>query len=369
MRELAPGYTSEVDTLEDHRWDQILQEFDDANIYQTWPYGAVTYGRRNTRHLVLRKDGNIAAIALARIAKLPLINVGIAYVRWGPLWRRAGSEADPETFRQAIRALRNEFVCRQGLAMRLFPLLFDDDSPCFLNILREEGFSSLSTEIRARTILMDLSPSLKDLRAGMGGNWKRNLKLAERNELTVIEGSEDRLFEAFIDMYKEMVARKKFVESNDVNKFKTIQAQLPDELKMRIMLCESGEGLSAGLICSAIGKTAIYLFGATSNAGKKSSGAYLLHWKLIEQLKRDSFSAYNLHGINPIKNPGTYTFKKDLAGKSGKDVYFLGQFDSHPNVFCHFCLESGDKLRRLYRRLKELAKASGGSKLWAPSAN
>jgi len=369
MRELAPGYTAEVDTLEDHRWDQILQEFDDANIYQTWPYGAVTYGRRNTRHLVLRKDGNIAAMALARIAKVPLINVGIAYVRWGPLWRRSGSEADPETFRQAIRALRNEFVCRQGLAMRLFPVLFNDDSPCFLNIFREEGFSSLSTEIHARTILMDLAPSLKDLCAGMEGHWRRNLRLAERNELTVTEGSEERLFEAFIDIYKEMVARKKFVESNDVNKFKLIQAQLPDELKMKIMLCKSGEDVCAGVVCSTIGKTAVYLFGATSNAGKKSNGAYLLQWKLIEQLKRDSFSVYNLHGINPIKNPGTYTFKKNLAGKRGKDVYYLGQFDSHPNVFCHFCLEFGDKLRRLYRRLKELAKASAGGKLWAPSAN
>src|SRR5436189_1342 len=83
---------------------------------------------------------------------------------------------------------------------------------------------------------------------------------------------------------------------------------------MKIMLCKSGDEHCAGLVCSAIGKTAIYLFGATSNAGMKSRGSYLLHWKLIEWLKQNRFSVYDLHGINPVRNPGTYKFKNDLAG-------------------------------------------------------
>ena len=93
MRELGPGYTAEVDTVDEQRWYQILQEFDDANIYQTWSYAAVTCGRRNMSHLILRKHGDVATVAQVRIAKLPLIKAGIAYVRWGPLWRRRSTQA------------------------------------------------------------------------------------------------------------------------------------------------------------------------------------------------------------------------------------------------------------------------------------
>src|SRR5271157_3528952 len=189
QRELDPGYISDVDAVDEQRWCQILQQFEDANIYQTWSYAEVICGRRNTSHLILRKNRDIVAIAQARIAKLPFIDVGIAYIRWGPLWRCGANDANAEIFRNALRALRNEFVCRRGLTLRLFPILFEDDPPCFLAILAEEGFSSLSKGTRSRTILMDLSPSLEDLRQGMGGMWKRNLKSAERKELEIVEGS------------------------------------------------------------------------------------------------------------------------------------------------------------------------------------
>lgn len=358
MRHLDPGYVSEVDTVDDRKWYEILEGFDDSNIYQTWAYGAVTSGRRNLSHLILKKDGAIVAVAQARIAKLPFVNVGIAYVPWGPLWRHCANEGNLDAFRQAVRALRNEFVCKRRLVLRLFPILFDGDSN-FLAALKEEGFSSLGKEVPNRTILMDLRPPLEDLRAGMGSHWKRELKIAERNALTVTEGSEGQLFEAFIEIYKEMVSRKKFLELNDINQFKLIQEQLPENLKMKIMLCRSGESLCAGLITSAIGQTAIYLFGATSNAGLTSRGSYLLHWKLIGQLKQRRVAVYDLNGINPTKNPGTYRFKKDLGGRNGKNVYFLGRFDSRADIFSYSCVACADTLRRMYRRLRELAKHPG----------
>ncbi len=368
MRELCLGYTSEVDTADEEAWSYILQEFDDANIYQTWPYGAATSGGRNTSRLILRKNGDVAAIAQVRIAKLPLVNVGIAYVGWGPLWRRTAAEANTETFRQAIRALRNEFVCKRGLVLRLFPLLVDDDSACFSAILTEEAFSP-ANEPRRRTILMDLTPPLKDLREGMGRNWKRNLESDERSGLEIVEGLPEKLFETFIDVYKGMVSRKKFVEPNDINQFRLIQAQLPEKLKMNIMLCRSGEGVCAGLVWSAIGKTAIELFAATSDAGTKTGGSHLLRWKLIEKLKQGRFAVYNLNGINPITNPGTYRFKAGLAGKNGKDVYYLGRFDSRSSFLSSLCVEFGDTARTFYRKLKELAKTARGVKLWPKAAN
>src|SRR5580765_3461321 len=163
MRELGQGYTVEVDACDDGTWSRILEEFDDASIYQTWSYAAVIAGRRKTSHLILRKNGDIVAIAQARIAKLPFINAGIAYIHWGPLWRRRATGMDVDIFRQVLRALRNEFAYRRGLVLRVFPILFDNDPPILSEILTEEGFSSVGSIARGRTILMDLNPTLDEL--------------------------------------------------------------------------------------------------------------------------------------------------------------------------------------------------------------
>ena len=71
MRVLAPDYSSEVDTIDEMAWCQILDQFDDANIYQTWSYDEVRYGRDKISHLLLQKNGEIVAIAQARIVTIP----------------------------------------------------------------------------------------------------------------------------------------------------------------------------------------------------------------------------------------------------------------------------------------------------------
>jgi hypothetical protein len=353
MRELSPGYRSEVDTVDELAWCQILGQFDDANIYQTWSYDEVRCGRDKISHLLLKKNGHIVAVAQARIVTIPLIRAGIAYVRWGPLWRRRGEKPSPETFCQAIRALRNEFAYSRGFVLRLYPNLFDNERACFLPLLKEEGFSLFSKEKLDRTLILDLSQPLEGLRKGLRQHWRRYLKVAEKSELEIVEGTDDSVFEIFVKIYKEMVARKKFPEPNDINQFRLIQRRLPDKFKMKVLLCRSGGEVCAGLICSLIGNTAVYLFGATSDYGLKLRGAYLLHWKLIEWLKENSAEFYDLNGIDPVVNPGTYKFKADLCGNNGKDVYFLGRFDSYTNMLSRSSVEAGDSLRKNYRIIKD----------------
>lgn len=350
-RELGPGYSVDIDAVDEASWHQILEEFTDANIYQAWAYEEVRSGRDNISHVVLRKDGQAVAAAQARIVKVPLIGAGIAYVRWGPLWRRRSREPDIETFRQAVRALRNEYACKRRLVLRLRPVLFREASSEFASILAEEGYGA-GAEAPDRTLRLDLTKTAEELRTGMRPHWRRYLKVAEKNDLEIAEGSDDALFEEFIGIYRELVDRKAFAEPNDIREFRLIQARLPQNLKMKIMLCRADGKLCSGLICSAIGDTAIYLYGATSNTGLKSRGSYLLHWKLIEWLKATGIAIYDLHGIDPLTNPGTYKFKADLCGGNGQDLHFLGQFDAHASHLSHSCVALGDRVRLMVRTFK-----------------
>ena len=356
---LAPNYETSC-AADERGWDDTLALFEDANIYQTWRYGAVISGPRNIGHVVMRRDGEIVGAAQARITRWPLAPGGIAYVRWGPLWRRDGRPANLADFRQIVRALRNEFVCRRGMILRLYPRAFGTQDPELPQILKEEGFAAADApEAGGRTILMDLTPSLDQLRLGMRAHWNRELKIAERKGLIICEGSSLTLFDEFIAMYKQMVARKKFVEPNDIYQFRSIQEQLPERLKMIVMLCRSGETSCAGLIASAIGDTAVYLFGATSNSGIKSGGSYLLHWALLDRLKRRGVTTYNLNGINPAHNPGTYKFKNDLAGVNGRDVFYLGRYDAHRHPIAYSGLRTAELARAAYRNVWTRLKAAG----------
>jgi len=326
---LEDGYTAEFDSVDKDEWHKIIDELSDANLYQTWSYDAIRCGEENISHLVLRVDDKIIAAAQARIVRIPILGVGAAYVRWGPLWQLRNQTADHGVFRFALRALRNEYVCRRGLILRIFPVLYDDNSNLYLDILLKEGYTPAPENSRSRTLILDISQPIDDLRKKLDQKWRNCLNRAERNHLEVIEGTDDRLFEDFIGIYRELLRRKKFQEPNDINEFRMIQRELPPEFKMRIFLCRSDGFSSAGAICTSIGETGVYLFGATNDQGIANKGSYLLQWKAIQWMKDSGCRNYNLNGINPLVNPGSYHFKAGLSGKNGKDVYYLGRFDCY----------------------------------------
>jgi lipid II:glycine glycyltransferase (peptidoglycan interpeptide bridge formation enzyme) len=357
-RALDPGYTSEIDSVDEAAWGRILEEFEDANIYQTWSYGEVVNGSRNNSHLTLKKNGVVVAAAQVRVVKIPLLKFGIAYVRWGPIWQHRASLTDEANFSQILRALRNEFVCKRGLILRIFPILFSEETTPFSKILADEGFGFLEDDRPGQTILVDLSHSLEEFRSGLGRNWRRNLKAAEANTFEILEGTGDELFGSFIEIYQDMVARKKFAIPNDINQYRAMQARSSEKFKMQIMICKSEGRPCAGLIWSELGKIGIELFAATNEVGTQTKGSFLLRWKLVEKLKNHNLPLYNLNGINPLKNPGGYKFKTELAGKNGKEIYYLGKFDSSASVLNRFCVEQAESLRKSIRNLKHHAKSN-----------
>jgi hypothetical protein len=326
---LEDGVTAEFDTVDKNEWYKIIDQFSDTNIYQTWSYDAIRCGEKNISHLVLRSKDKIIAAAQARIARIPIFGLGAAYVRWGPLWQLRNQTADASAFRFALRALRNEYVCRRGLILRIFPVLYDDNTNLYTDMLADEGYTPVREEERGRTLILDINLPIDDVRKQMDQKWRNCLNKAERNRLEVIEGTDDSLFAEFIGIYQDLLRRKKFPEPNDINEFRMIQRELPPELKMKIFLCRSNGVNSAGGIYSAAGETGIYLFGATNDQGMTNKGSYLLQWKAIQWMKNSGCRSFNLNGINPLKNPGSYHFKAGLSGRSGKDVYYLGRFDCY----------------------------------------
>jgi hypothetical protein len=355
QRLLDRGFSVEVDSVDQPQWDAITREFQDKNILQTWSYGVARGRRRNLSHLLLKRAGHVVAATQVRMAGLPRLRLGLAYVRWGPLWRRRGGEEDPEVFRQMIRAMRNEYSIRRGLAIRLLPSLCAEQNAPYADILETEGFQLAQGGHQYRTILMDVRAPLEALERGLHQKWRKHLNRARKNGLEIVEGEEDGQLQALGAIYEEMAKRKNLSAGSDIEVYRAAQRNLPVGERMRVILCRAEGQVVAGALFSALGDTAVDLFRATSDLGVKSYGSYLVQWKVVEHAKQKGCHWYNLNSVNPLTNPGGYQFKSQLGGKHGSDVFFLGPYDSHPNAVTRMLLSAAEKWQASRKRQRERA--------------
>ncbi len=331
MKEIDPNFSVEFSHFEENEWEKIVSQLQDSNLYQTSSYDQVRYGKKQVSQMLIKRRIKVVSAAQVRIVRVPILGYGIAYVFWGPMWHPFGEEKNPEIFRQSIRALRNEFSLRQGLVVRIFPKVYKIEDENLIEILKEEGYSPYHSSDINRTLILPLEPSLPDLRASLIQKWRNCLNRSKKNNLTLIVGEDETLFDQLNDVYKEMAMRKGLRQSDNINYLKKVQSKLPPSEKLKVYLCLSDNEICAGSIFSAIGTTGVYLVGATSAKGMKTNGSYLIQWAYVKWLKENGFSYYDLNGINPEANPGTYRFKRGLAGKQGKEVEFLGKFQTYDN--------------------------------------
>jgi hypothetical protein len=324
----------EVDRATPADWSGMLGLFEDANLYQTWSYGSVRWGKKNLSHLVLKRNDEIVGMAQLRIICPTRFNFGMAYLRWGPLCHRRESELNADAVHGMAQALQQEYVCKRRLLLQILPNAFEA-SP--RGMLFQSAFSNFTPDARTatnlyRTFVLDLSLPLEELRRKLDAKWRNKLNQAEKKGLKVIAGNGIEEYNTFCTMYRQMFKRKAFETTVDIEEFAQIRQDLPEGHRMRVLICEQDGVPVAGIVVSAMGDSAIYLLGATSDDGLNAKGAYLLQWTIIQWLKNNGFKWYDLGGIDPEGNPGVYSFKR---GFSGKDVSQLA-----PLVCCDSAVSS-----------------------------
>ena len=347
---LDPVWQVEVDRATPAEWSSMLDLFDDANLYQTWSYGAIRWGRKNLSHLVLKRNGEVLGMAQLRIIRPTKFNFGMAYLRWGPLCHRRGRELDAEATLYMAQALHQEYVSKQGLLLQVIPNAFAGTPRAELF---QFGFSSFTQEPRTsanvyRTFVLDLAQPLEELRKNLDKKWRNQLTRSEKNGLKIITGSGTDEYRTFCRMYNQMWKRKAFETTVDVEEFGRLQEDLPENHRMRILICEKDGFPLAGMVASAMGDSAIYVLGATSDDGLNAKGAYLLQWTLIQWLKENGFKWYDLGGIDPQGNPGVYSFKRGL---SGSDVSQLTPLVACNSVILSAVVRASLVAQRLLRSL------------------
>jgi len=363
MKSLDPGYSAEADRIGKTEWHALLPAFDDANFYQTWSYGEKIWGDGYLSHLVLRRDGRPVAAAQLRILRLPVLRSGIAYLNWGPLWRPVHDQDHSLHLKNMVRALRNEYVGKRGLILRIQPKIIDsDESRAVQSVFLEEG--CVHSPDPMRTYFVDLHPPLEHIRQNLSRSWKRSLVFAEKQNLMVYEAREPDHYGKVLEIYSQMKTRKRFFGNTQTTVLR-VQEDLPEELKLKILLCQQGDETAATLGWSSLGRICVPLIGATGNRGLLAKASFLLWWEMIKDAKARNADYCDTATVHEGRNPGGHFFKQGLAGKDAQENRYIGRFDafrSYPLfLFTKTALALREKMINAARRAR-VRKGRGPSR-------
>ena len=318
------GLRVALETLSAEDWHEILLRFADARIEQSHIYAAVRAKKGRIRHLVVR-DGEVP-VAAAQIVerRLPLLGDRIAFVKYGPVWRRQESESGPGCLEAALRGLHERLVQKEGAMLRVMPSADPSSTDDCKDMLIALGFKRRPIDSPQR-YLVDLALSDDELRASLKGKWRYNLKRAEARGLTFRTARGASAMQEFVTLHHGMRQRKNFAEPFDVEALPRL-AELPPPLCPRVLLCELDGRPVAGAVISMAGDTAAYLLGAMDEQGARLDAGYVLHWRAVTWLKRRSCRWYDLGG--DCNDAGLRQFKSGMVGKQGRMANLPGYFDA-----------------------------------------
>jgi hypothetical protein len=119
----APNYRFEVVEDIGPAWDAMAGDFADACLEQMAAYAVPRWDPSRLCGVLVNEAGSPVpvAMALAVIATIPLFDLGLAYVKFGPLWRRHDRPADPAVLGAALEAVKHVFAGDRGLVARVMP--------------------------------------------------------------------------------------------------------------------------------------------------------------------------------------------------------------------------------------------------------
>lgn len=345
-------------------WDRVLRDFEDANFVQSWAYGAACWGARRLEHVLIKQCGVTMGAAQVLVLRIPGVYRGLAYIKWGPLWRRAGQPEDPVGFARLLGKLREFYAVQRGLLLRVTP--WELAEAPLRSAFECEGFRTNPAGPVRCTAIVDLCRTREELRASLTRHWRHNLKIAEKNGLEIAEGTSPELVREFHALYTEMRSRKNgWIPA--IGNFWKAYAAMSEEMKPRIAVCRSRGEPVAGLIVSSLGRRAIAVFAATGNRGLELRGSYLLQWRTLERLRAQGVWAYDLGGINAKTHPGPTQFKMGLAGKLGRQAEYVGEFHACERWSSEVLVRAGDFVHAKYKgALKEWRRRM---QMWNSGAN
>jgi hypothetical protein len=350
------GGQASVDALADLTWDQVLSAFDDLHYEQTAGYATAHWGRKKNSHLLVREGSEIVAGARVILLTIPSIGRGIAWVRFGPVWRRKEHSPDPHDFSSVLGALVDEYCTRRGLLLSVLPRPDPDFGAIEHKALSELGFVDRQRYVDWNHYFVDVTLDEDAQYASLTKEWRRNLKKALASDLDIRFCADEASFRQYASLHARMVERKNTSRAGPVHLLPRLRADLPESVLRLVLVSHQGQPV-AGAVIARLGDTAYYIFGATSEEALSLRAGFALQWWIVRWLSRQGLRWYDLGGT--AGNKGLESFKSGLSGRRGRIVSVPGEYEKWNRLSDRVISDALFALRPLYRKMSAIGLFSG----------
>lgn len=309
-------------------WDDTLLNLPTNHVLQSWSWGEFkeSYGWMATR-LLFTEGGQGRAAAQVLRRQLPRLPLSVMYVPKGP----ALDYTDLALLETVLTHLETVARRSQAIFIKIDPdvCLVDGTEPHpVIAVLTRRGWRRSAEQIQfPNTVLVDLTSDEDDLLAAMKSKTRYNVRLAARRGVTVRLGSVDDL-PLFYQLYNETSQRDGFL-IRPYTYYRDAWGRFLETGRAQLFLAEHEGDILAGLILFIFGKTAWYMYGASSDQKRELMPNHLLQWEAMRWARVQGCTTYDMWGAPDVLDEsdplwGVHRFK---AGFGGQFTRRIGAYD------------------------------------------
>ena len=332
-------------------WDEKLVQHPSPSLLQTaaWAEVKEQYGWSSIP--VEWKDANGKIEAMASVLKRQIslrgikLPVSMLYIPKGPIVDWSNERLVQQVLTDLVELAKQEKAflikiepeipqfeitnAKEPETVQLNPVV----SPQYM---QSAGWVFSDNQIQFRnSVFIDLKGSEDKLLADMKQKTRYNIRLAERKDILIRQGTKDD-FETIYQLYAETSIRDGFIiRSKDY--YLTVWNTFFDQKQLTPLIATYQDEPLAALMLFHFGKTAYYVYGMSTNKHRNRMPTYLLQWEAIKTAKELGCETYDLWGAPgnlTEEDPmwGVYRFKLGLGGKT---IGTIGAWDHivQPFVF------------------------------------
>jgi len=287
-----------------HDWDAVHTASLGA-LQQDWAYGASLQrlGVNVLRARVVR-DGQILAQAQFIVRQWGRLGA-IALCTRGPVWHQRLSPAEESKVYQAMK----QSLPLTGIRFMVVTPEVPAGQVHGLRPVRRI-MSGMST------VMLDLRPSLTDLRAQLDRRWRHRLVGGEASAMVIQRaGSNAGQYRWLLDAEMQQRTDKK-LDGLPLTFFdEYVQSRKQPSKNILTLRADLGRDRIAAMMFLIHGEAATYYVGWTSDKGREVHAHNLILWKGIEALRERGIRMLDLGGVNTIRSAGIARFKMSTGGK------------------------------------------------------
>lgn len=196
-----------------------------------------------------------------------------------------------------------------------------------------------------RTAWIDLAKGRDAVWKATDRQWRYGVRAAERAGVIVQQTRSGSDAEAFFLLCEAVSRRKKFELPGSAALLKALlQRPLAPDVEARLFEARVDARLAAGAVVLRVGSSLHYFWGGVDRAFSKQRVGEAVQGAILEWALDAGITRYDLEGIDPVANPGTYQFKMKMGAE---ELELPGRRAFPLSMLGHFALAVGRRMGRL----------------------